>query len=82
MILKPKIVPKKSQTRFYNFLMYKIIPMVLREFRALDGQDKYFWDKPGFEYWYKYRIKLYWERGHYVKIIICCIISLYQKEIK
>ena len=87
LMLKPKLkseipVPKKSQTRFYSFLIYKIMPCVLGQFRDMQGQEKYFWDKFGFHLWYKYRMKYYWEKGQYIKVIICAVITLYQKEIE
>ena len=75
-------VPKKSQTRFYSFLMYKAIPTLLKRFRKMDGQEKYFWDKEGMHMWYSYRIRVYWEAHDYIMVAICALIAYYLKEKK
>jgi len=79
-VVPDDILPKKSQSRFYNFIMYKILPRVLGRFHRLKGQEKYMWDKIGMSRWFSYRIRIYWERGDYIMVIICAIITLYLKE--
>lgn len=81
---EPKInrknLPKKSQKRFYNFLMLSVLPRVLVTFKGMLGQDKYFWDKPGFDKWYKFRIMEEWDKSNYINVIIMAAIAMFQKE--
>jgi hypothetical protein len=80
MIINKKNLPKKSQTRFYGFLMTDIIPRVLKTFRGMTGQDKYFWDKPGQEFLYRWKINMEWEKADYIKVIIMAVIAIFQRR--
>ena len=73
-------MPKKSQTRCYGFLMTNIIPRVLRTFRGMADQEKYFWDKPGMEILYIRKIEMEWQKADYIKVIIMATIAMFQKE--
>jgi len=81
---KPKInrknLPKRSQKYFYNFLMTDVIPRVLISFKNMVGQDKYFYNKPGFYKWYVRQIGVEWEKCDYIKVIVMATIALFQKE--
>lgn len=79
-VINRKNLPKKSQKRFYNFLMLDVLPRVLITFKDMLGQDKYFWDKPGFDKWYARQIGVEWEKCDYIKVIIMATIALFQKE--
>jgi hypothetical protein len=80
MIINRKNMPKKSQTRFYGFLMTKILPQVLNTFREMTGQEKYFWDKPGQEFLYRWKVNMEWEKADYIKVIIMATIALFQRR--
>jgi hypothetical protein len=81
MIINKKNMPKKSQTRFYGFVMTDVIPRALKSFRGMDGHRKYLWDKPGQSQFYqKLILDMIGEKPDYIQIIIYAVIALYQKE--
>ena len=73
-------LPKKSQSRFYFLLMYRAIPAMLRIFKAMDGSEKYFWDKEGMSQWYAFRINIYLEKRDYIKVAIFALLTYHLKE--
>jgi hypothetical protein len=60
--------------------MTDVAVRVLKKFKDLRGQFKYFWDKPGQWRLYKLNIDIALEEGDYIMVIICSIIILFQKE--
>jgi hypothetical protein len=75
-----KNLPKKSQKRFYNFLMMNVLPRVLITFREMQCSLKYLWDKPGQGRRFQFQIHIELERRNYVNVIIMATIALFQKE--
>lgn len=60
--------------------MTDVIPRLLKTFRGMAGQEKYFWDKPGQKFFYIRKIEMEWQKADYIKVIIMSIIALFQKE--
>ena len=81
----------KPKNRFYNFLMLKVIPRVLKKWHELDKPRghgsleldiKWHLDELEFYMWYKKALYVYWERSDWVGVIICATILLFQKDKK
>lgn len=82
---------RKPKNRFYNFLMLKVIPRVLKKWNKLDAVHgpgsneldiKWHLDELEFYMWYKYALKVYWEKSDWIGVIICATILLFQKDQK
>ena len=76
----------KKKNLFYNFVMLKVVPAILKRWYVdkpkspSTMEEKWHWNRDGYFMWYKYAIRKYWERGDYIGVIICAIVCLWHKR--
>lgn len=70
----------KQKNQFYNFLMIRVIPAVLKRWTGMDHDVKWHMNRKVYFMWYHHQLKIYWMKHDWIGVIICAIICMFQKE--